>query len=352
MKKAPFEKKTPSQYRKPEFYWRGGDGVREQERIIEDYSRLLLIKRKSSEELKNLQNEVNESQTMLKERESYTTALADFLENDTNASNKESELKKEIKETEKRISELENELEGYTKYLAPNVLGSLQKENAYFLLEIQRMNKSYQNTLSRSDNYRNKLAEIVSSTRYRKAKDLEFKLKLKQTKKNELRKKVSNAKMENDSRSPPKTLIQTADGKEERKVLSKGISASLFVEQTEAKLESHPKKYNSQIEYRLQLIEELNDRMSDVGFEDGIVNVEELRAKYIEKEPNNEEEEEEINETNEEKPAEDKKETEEHENKDKPANDEKEESKEEEEMNKDEEKETKHEEEEEKQEKE
>ena len=277
-KKAPFAKRTsPSQHAKPEFYWRGGDVLKEQEYLQSEYNKLLVEKVEADEELQQAQQQVSESRYLLKEREGYSEALAGFLETDADSAIEENKLKKELAQLEQQIQEAEAELEKYQSQLAPQVLNALNKERAYYLLETQKTEKSYQNSRSDADLNRNNLALCMTSPRYRKGLALEFKVDKTIKKRNYLRQMVSRAKNDNDRIKPPRNTVQTADAKEERRALSNGIDTKLALSQSEEKLQRHPIKYRAELEHMLKQIEDLNDRMNDVGCESGVVNIDKLR---------------------------------------------------------------------------
>ena len=276
-KKAPFAKRPPSQYAKPEFYWRGGDVLKEQEYLQSEYNKLLVEKFKADEELQQAQQQVAESRSVLKEREGYSEALAGFLETDADSALEENRLKKELSQLESQIKDAEAELEIYTSQFPINVFSALNKERAYYLLETQKSEKTYKNSVSEGDLNRNNLAKCMVSQRYRKGLALEFKVDKTLKKRNYLRQMVSKAKSENDRVVPPRNLIQTPDGKEERRVLSNGIDTKLAIAVSEEKLQRHPVKYRAQLEHLLKQIEDLNDRMNDVGCDSGLVDIDKLR---------------------------------------------------------------------------
>ena len=277
-KKVPFSKRTPpSQHAKPDFYWRGGDVLKEREYLQAEYNQLIVEKVKADEELEQAKQQVSESRVLLKEREGYTEALAGFIETDADSALEENKLKKELSQLEQQIQEAEEELEKYQSQLGANIILTLQKEKTYYTLETQKADKALKNAKSDGDLYRNNLALCMTSSRYRKGVDLEFKVDKTIKKRNYLRQMVSRAKNENDRIVPPRNPVQTAEGKEERRVLSNGIDTKLAILITEEKLQRHPIKHRTELEHLLKQIEDLNDRMVDVGCESGIVDIDKLR---------------------------------------------------------------------------
>ena len=103
--KAPFKKPPASQYRKPEFYWRGGDKYREQEYITDEYKKALMEYRLAEQEYRQVELEVSQASSTLSERSGYTQALAGFLDGDTEGFTEENELKQELFQLEQDIRE-------------------------------------------------------------------------------------------------------------------------------------------------------------------------------------------------------------------------------------------------------
>lgn len=276
-KKAPFSKKQPSVCSKQEFYWRGGDILKEKEFLSKQFNELLQEKIQADQELEKVESEVNQAQSILKEREGYSAALAEFLEPDADSALEAANLKKELQQLEQEITEKEEELEKYTSKTLPNVYSSLNKERAFYLLEKQKLEKELQNMVSDNDRNRNDLALCMASTRYRKGVILEYKVDKELKKRNYLRKMVSKAKEENDRLRMPYGIPKSREVADERNVLLKGIDTKLAINISNEKLTRHPVKYRAELEFLLKQIEDLNDRMKDVGCETGFVDIDHLR---------------------------------------------------------------------------
>lgn len=291
----PFAKRPPSQHQMPIFYWRGGNELKEKEYLEAEYSKLFLDRAKAEDDLKSAEEELARARSTLMEREGYSNALASFMDSDTQGATEEIQLKKELEELQNKTEEADLELQKYTSQAQPAVTASLQKEKAYYLLEKQRYQKSYLNALSTGDQCRNQAALIVTSNRYRRAVDLEFQYDKALKKRNYLRQRVIQAKNEIDSMTPSRNPLNTKEAKDQRKTLTNGIETKLAIQISEEKLQRHPIKYKAHLDFLLHRIEELNYRMKDIGYTDGIVDVDQLREEIFspDSQKKNEEEDEE-----------------------------------------------------------
>ena len=294
--KAPFKKPPASQYRKPEFYWRGGNKYREQEYITDEYKKALMEYRLAEQEYRQVETEVSQASTTLSERSGYTQALAGFLDGDTDGFTEENELKQKLFQLEQEIREQENELEKRQAVHNPAVASGLQKEKAYYLIEIQRGTKSICLAEEESEMAREQLSACTVNNKYRTALQLEFQLDKLQRKKKFLRSLVNKTKYQFDTMKPNPPQ-NTQQAKDERAAYHEGIDLKLQVLEAEEKLERRPQKHANYLNFLIDQIEELNIRMSEIGLEDEIVDTEALRNKYF----GDENEEEDSNENNENK---------------------------------------------------
>ncbi|KAK8844957.1 hypothetical protein M9Y10_021130 [Tritrichomonas musculus] len=286
--KAPFKKPPASQYRKPEFYWRGGDKYREQEYITDEYKKALMEYRLAEQEYRQVELEVSQASSTLSERSGYTQALAGFLDGDTEGFTEENELKQELFQLEQDIREQENELEKRQAVHNPAVASGLQKEKAYYLIEIQRGTKSICLAEEESEMAREQLSACTVNNKYSTALQLEFQLDKLQRKKKFLRSLVNKTKYQFDTMKPNPPQ-NTSQAKEERAAYHENIDLKLQVQEAEEKLDRRPQKHINYLNFLIGQIELLNVRMSEIGLEDEIVDTEELRSKYFGDE--NEEEE-------------------------------------------------------------
>lgn len=279
-RKAPFPKTPQSQYRKPEFYWRGGDKYREQEYVTDEYKKALADYRIAEQELRVVKEEVAAASETLNERDGYTSALAGFMDDDADGYQTEVELKQELARLEREIHEHEEELQRRQAVHNPAVAGGLQKEKAYYLIEIQRGAKAIDNAYEESVHAREQLAACAVNNRYRNALQLEFQLDKVARKKRFLRSLVNKTKYTFDTRRPV-AAVQTNDARTQRIVLQNGIDLKMSLARAEEKKERRRAKHANQINFLICQIEELNIRMSDIGMESDVVDTEPLRSKYL-----------------------------------------------------------------------
>ena len=299
-KSVPFAKKTSSQYAKPEFYWRGGDVLREREYIQDEYKKALADYRRAELEYKQVERECSDASQILIEREKYTSALANFLDADAEGGQNEAAQKKRLTELENQIREAENELNEVRAVHHPAVASGLQKEKAYLLIEIQRNSKAIDLADENQENNKRQLAACIVSNKYRQATKLEGQLQDVTSKKNFLRNLVNKSKKEFDSARPCATS-QTKEARLERAALMPQVDLDLIAARGAEKKQRRPKKWDNRISRMIDELEELNDRLTDLGLTDEVVDTEQLREKYFpdknkDKENKGGEEEEEVGE--------------------------------------------------------
>ncbi|OHT10582.1 Psp-related protein [Tritrichomonas foetus] len=299
--RVPFKKPPPSQYKKPEFYWRGGNTYREQEFITDEYKKALMEYRIAEQELRQVETEVAQASTTLNEREGYTTALAGFLDGDTDGFTEEVSLKQQLFQLESEIRHDEDELEKIQAVHNPAVASGLQKEKAYYLIEIQRGTKSICLAEEESTRAKEQLAACTVNSRYRQALQLEYQLDKLQRKKKFLRSLVTRTKNEFDNTKPAQTLA-TNEARTERSMYQEGIELKMALGRAEEKQQRRMQKHANYLNFLIDQIEELNVRMSEIGLEDQIVETEPLRDKYFGDKNEEEDEDEERKPENEDKP--------------------------------------------------
>jgi hypothetical protein len=287
MKKTPYPKKTPSQYKTPPFYFRGGDILREREYLADEYKKALADYRRAEYDLHQVEEELMNDHETLHEREGYTTALANYLDADTEGNQTEQEYKRRLMRLEADIKKLETELQQARAVHHPAVAANLQKERAYLAIEIQRTQKAVELTDEQRDNERRKLAEVEISQRYQTALDLETKVLDLNRKYQFLRSLVSKYKKDFDAtRTVP--LAQTEEARLERAAYASLVEAKYSFTRADEKSKRKPAKWREQIDRLLLEIEDLNERMNDLAMpEEQLVDIDALRTRF---QPSEEEE--------------------------------------------------------------
>lgn len=281
MSKAPYPKRQSAQYKAPAFYWRGGDILKEREYLADEYKKALADYRKAEYELKMIEDELANANETLHEREGYTTALANYLDADAEGNQTEQDCKRQLADLELEIQEAEAELQQVKAVHHPAVSSGLQKEKAYLTIEMQRTVKAIDLTSEQQNDEKRKLAEISISKKYQTAVDLETKMMEMRRKSQFLRSLVNKNKKDFDNTKPVQT-IHTDNARQERSVMSQVIDANYSLTRTTEKEKRRPGKWNNEIDRILIQIEDLNQRMSELGMnEDQMVDIEALREKYF-----------------------------------------------------------------------
>lgn len=281
MRRKVYETKAKSQYAKPEFYWRGGDITKEKEFFYDQYQKELLKKNEADKEFEQLQQEYDAIRFDLHESDGYATALSGYIDGDSDLLIEENNLKEEIRKLEDELAKEMEELDSWQKYQNPSLLSSLQKERAYYLLEIQRGNKEITDFKDTKDEATHSLIKNTISPKYLQSWELDLRLEKAQKKGKYLRELVNRTKKDFDQLKPPKIHSNTIESREERSTLSNGIDLKIEIETVKEKIERHKTKYNFEIDSIINQIEYVNDRMKELKQEDLIIDTNALRDKYL-----------------------------------------------------------------------
>jgi hypothetical protein len=278
--KTPFAKPPTSQHCTPPFYWRGGDTYHEKEYMTDEHRNALHNLHKAEEEYERLRAEVQAASERLRERDSYTAALAGFLDGDPEGFVEERRAKEELRKIEKQIVLCERDLKAKRAKQNPGVVGALQKERAYYQIEIERLTKAFEDTDDEVTNYKTLLAALSISKRYDAAAKLEWQQIKLSHKRRFLKSLVHRTKNQFDSRKPVHTG-RTSAANTERTAMMGRIDRRLALLRTqETNSRRHP-KYVAHINILVDRIEGLNNRMLDIGLMDDVVDTQSLRERAL-----------------------------------------------------------------------
>ena len=299
MSRAPFSKRAPSRSTKEEFYWRGGDSLREKEYLKDEYKKAMADYRKAQMEYQKVNQELQKTNEQLKERESYTNALSSYLDNDTEGSTQEQEYKRKLTELEAEIKKKEDELAEARAVHHPAVSGALSKDKAFMMIEIQRQTKTLDLREEQNEENKKKLASCTVNPKYTNAVLLEGEIEKLNRKKAFLRSQVNKRKQEFDALTSQANNQQQSRNlsqvnKEDRQNAIEVAELELTLNRLKEREQRRTNKWNMEANNLIKYIEELNERMKDIGIESECVDVDQLKEKYIiKKEKENEEEKEE-----------------------------------------------------------
>lgn len=296
-----FEKRPPSQFQQSKFYFRGGDVLREQEYLQEQYKKALADYRAAQANLKYIENQVRDATDVLTDQEGYTNALASFLEADTESSKKEVAMKQRLRELESEIDQANQEIAALKATQNQASLAILQKEKAYYLIEIQRGNKMIENYKEQSDNAIKQIAACTINKKYRDNLDLEYQVSKTSQKKTFMKHQLQKVKNEFDSK---RRIIPCSDN--ESKAIRAAMLANIDLKKElillQEREERRKTKHEQHIDNLINQIEELNQRMSEIGIEEEEqVETDELRKRCVNEDYSDVDEEEYENENENEK---------------------------------------------------
>jgi hypothetical protein len=278
---GPLAKPRTSPYRCPEFYWRGGDVLREKEYLTDEFRKALSAYRKAESDLKQIQSKVQSASEILNERDGYTTALAGYLDGDTQGFTEENRLKEEVFQLKKEVEEVEQELQKKRAHHNPAYSCALQKDKAYYVIEIERQNKAIENCGEHIEKSREALAKIAITAKYQTGLLTEWKQHRVSVKRKFLRGLVTQSKASFDGRVPLPPVYGN-EARYARIAMQTGIDKRLkygkMQERDERRRQKHPEYRN----FLIEQIEELNTRLMEIGGEnEELVDAKALREEML-----------------------------------------------------------------------
>jgi hypothetical protein len=278
--KTPFKKPRTSPYQVPAFYWRGGDALREREYLSDEHRKALTEMRRAEQDLLRVRAETEHAVNVLRERDGYTSALVSFLDGDANGFRTENQLKEELSQLEREIVDTENVLREKRANQNPGIAQSLQKEKAYYQIDIERQIKAIENFAEEKQKAKQSLAELAITPKFSTAIYLEYQLDKLKRKKKYLRALVNRSKLDFDSATPV-SAGQSPEARTCRSALYDGIEITMETIRAQEKSERRPQKHAAFINFLIEQVEDLNTRMIEVGMEADVEDVPALKQRYL-----------------------------------------------------------------------
>jgi hypothetical protein len=269
-----------SQHCTPPFYWRGGDVLREREYITDEYRKALIDLERAEQDLHTVKLQVEAAANVLNERDGYTTALAAFMEGDPEGFTTENEMKRELIQLERDITHNETLLRKRRAVHNPGIASALQKEKAYYMIDIERHIKAIANLDDDKRRARNTMAGIAISPRWNTAIQTEYNLDKVNRKKRFLRSLVNRVKSEFDN-TRALSGGQSDGARSERVALHDGLAMTMEIHRAEEKLERRPPKHANEINFFIEQIEDLNAKMIEIGMDAEVVDTQGLRERML-----------------------------------------------------------------------
>lgn len=274
------QQRAPSQFRQKEFYWRGGDPLKEQEHLYDEFKKTLAQHRKLSMINKQLKSDIELANSELAEKLGYVDALSSFLDPDVDSSAKEQELKNEISSLENEIRKKENMLSKTVNDQNPAILAALERESAFLLVEIQRVSKMIANNDSSTEGSSLQLTACLISDSYQYASQLEYKIKREERNKALLRQRLNQIRRTFDSRAH-RTNINNGDYyNKQRDLMNTSIHLKIDNKDSGHSIKWRQEKYQMHIDHLLNQIKEINERLENLGMEEDMANLSVLKEKY------------------------------------------------------------------------
>jgi hypothetical protein len=273
------KKKRSAPYKQEAYYWRGGDALREKEYVIDEFKKASDELRRCEHERDQVESDIVVAEETLRQREEYTSALAGFLDSDAEGGQQEAYYKRRLAFIESEMRIAESDLQEVRALHNPAVSSGLQKEKAYLIIDNQRLSKAIELADEEYSNCKRQTAACMASSKYGRAVELEGRVQDLQRKRSFLRQLVSEKKKDFDA-TRPVAPIQSEEGRRERTVLMVCEETELGTLRTEERRTRNPKKWDHRLSRLIDFIEDLNERLLDLGISD-TADTEALRKDFL-----------------------------------------------------------------------
>lgn len=262
------KKKEPPRYMKQEFYFRSGvDPLKEEEYIEAEYRTALAEYRKVIMQRDLLRKEISKYSEILEEKEGYTAALNMYLDDKDDTTQEESKMKKDLTFLESFMLERESELHETRAMLNPIVAGTLKTEKQNLLNDIQKLETCLEEKVNGDVETLNQLCACYCSEQYFRNKELELKYSIVKKKNKYLRDTISEIKRTIDS-LPSISIDNSSNSVNQRNSMLALLNKKCDILRAKYIQRSRGEKHSQYINLLFSYIEELNDRMRDLGFDE------------------------------------------------------------------------------------
>jgi hypothetical protein len=200
-------------------------------------------------------------------------------------------LKDILTALESEIIELQDQLTEIKGLHNPVAPAALQKEKAYYLIEIQRGTQEVAQNKEMSQERRRQIASCTAHPRYRRFLELGNEINRLSQKKLGLRQIVSQAQIQMQD-LPVFVIPVDEDSRKERDALRRNIETKVHLLRMDERRKARSGKKRRELRFLIREIEEMNDRMRDVGLGKSVVETAEWRERLLGQKHCEEEEEE------------------------------------------------------------
>jgi len=239
------------------------DSITYNSELNEEFEKILSQYNSYYNELQQLEIEIKKQEAVLNEKHEYSTALASYLDKDTDLLIEESQMRDQLSKVENSIESYEKILQNLKSKYNPSVLFSLNKEKSFLLMEIYRGNESLRSAKSQKDIFENQLAACSVHSRYLEFKKLNAHMKKLNHKLSSMRSLSKGSKRKYDEIKLSQILLQSPEAAEVRKIYRTGIDIRVNNYFLNEKLERLPQKHKIEMEMLKSFMEELDIRVKE-----------------------------------------------------------------------------------------
>ena len=270
-------------YQAPAFFWRGGDEFKEQEHLQADYIQAKKENSKARRELEEVKKEYEQVNELLSNRDKQACVLASALGGVSQITEQNSKLNRQIADLTLEISEIEEKITEASQRAQPSYIAQLEKERSTSYIAVERLSHELDTIEREMNNMSQEYYTLLTSDEWLDANAINAQHQIISKEKSKVRQEVNksfeeqNYAKENKKEQTVRVrsegnehLMQLTDLSQKRDAFEINLYKAQherFMAQTYGKIV---------ISYKLEIISQLNEALSDLGLEE--INVDDITA--------------------------------------------------------------------------
>lgn len=266
-----------------QFYFRGsGDDYHEPEYLTQQMRGLVSDFRSSESELARVQETLREKSSALQSKKKQSMRMSQLTSADYQIIKEENQLKSDLSTVEQEIKDEAETLAKIKAHCSIQNTAGLQKELVLLNLEMQKAHTLIDDKGQEIEHAKLRNIELTISDKYMMYRELENKLDKVKRKRAALRQIVDDRMNAMNYLKVP-VLDSSLEVRTSRTVLQKRVQPRIAEQWQEDRRQRRGEKYSRKIASLIEIIECLNERMSELDMEDSMVDTHELREKYLDR---------------------------------------------------------------------
>jgi hypothetical protein len=281
MRKLPYSPREPSQSQAPPLYWRGEtDDFHQPEYLDSEFRTALRDRRLTETKLNKVRSQLKQKADALEFSTQRSLTFSQVTSPNYSLVDEDQRLHEELAQIQAKIQAKQAKLDQVSVYAGAQNRHSLEKERTFFWLEIERLTALIQDLSVASKSSIRSHSALSVSPRYREAQQLEFCLDKLRWKHSHWKAVVTDQLQTLEYNKPP-FFDPLEDLRAIRTIFQRKIPGQLALWKLTNREKMLRHNRESEIAFLCGCIEELNERMDDLGMSDKKVSVPEVHDKYF-----------------------------------------------------------------------